>query len=250
MKKSFKNIIMCIFAVMIIISIPASKELLDGYNKYKYVVTNIGIETKISGIKNNNNYTDIKDIDKDFLNAIVSIEDHRFYEHNGLDFIGIVRATMNNVKEGRIVQGGSTITQQLVKNIYLDGDRNYSRKVAEVFLVNEIENMYTKNEILELYANVINYGNGYIGIKDACNGYFDTVPSELNYEEAAMLAGLPQYPEGYNPKKYYEKAVARQQIVLEAIDKYGKKENTDEFYLMSIEYEMRSLKKGERFLRL
>jgi len=193
---------------------------ITGYLKYKDVVYNVGIEEKILQIKSSKDYIKISDISSDFLNAIVSIEDHRFYEHNGLDFVGIIRATINNIKEGKIVQGGSTITQQLVKNIYLDEDKNYSRKVAEVFLVNKIEKNYSKQDILEIYVNIIDYGNGYTGIKDASEGYFNTNPSDLNYEEATILAGIPQYPDGYNLTKYYKRALARQQLVIEAINKY------------------------------
>ncbi len=193
---------------------------ITGYLKYKDVVYNVGIEDKILQIKSSKDYIKISDISSDFLNAIVSIEDHRFYEHNGLDFVGIIRATVKNIKEAKIVQGGSTITQQLVKNIYLDEDKNYSRKVAEVFLVNKIEKNYSKEDILEIYVNIIDYGNGYTGIKDASEGYFNTNPSDLNYEEATILAGIPQYPDGYNLTKYYERALARQQLVIEAINKY------------------------------
>lgn len=241
MNKLLKNIIVFTLAAMIIVSIPIGNVVLKGYFKFKYVVENIGIEEKICEIQNNQNYIKFEDIDSDFINAIVSIEDHRFYEHDGVDYIGIARATISNIKEGKIVQGGSTITQQLVKNIFLDGDKNYSRKVAELFLTNKIEKIYSKEEILEIYANAVNYGNGYIGIKEASKGYFNVEASNLNDKQAAMLAGILQYPEGYNPEKYYDKAVARQQLVLEAVNKYSSKEYINEFKLKSLEYGMRSL---------
>lgn len=220
MKKGIKKLIflMVIFSFISICNISIS-----GYFMYQDVVNNIGIEEKILQIKESKDYVDIKDINKDFLNAIVSIEDHRFYEHNGLDFVGITRAIVSNIKEGKIVQGGSTITQQLVKNIYLNEEKSYSRKVAEAFLVNTIENTYSKDEILEIYVNVINYGNGYTGIKEATNGYFNTSPKYLTYNQATILAGIPQYPEGYNLTKYYDRALDRQELVINAINKYNKK---------------------------
>lgn len=220
MKKGIKTLIFFMITLIFILTLNIGT---SGYLKYKDVVHNIGIEEKILEIRNSDNYIKINHIDTDFLKAIVAIEDHRFYEHNGLDFVGITRAIVSNIREGKIVQGGSTITQQLVKNIYLDEAKNYSRKVAEVFLVNKIEKTYSKDEILEVYVNAIDYGNGYIGIKDASNGYFDVLPENLNYEQATILAGIPQYPEGYNLTKYYDRALNRQELVIEAINKYNKK---------------------------
>lgn len=220
MKKAIKTLI---FFMITLILISIGNIGIRGYFKYRDVVYNIGIEEKILKIKNSKDYIEISKINNDFLNAIVSIEDHRFYNHDGLDFVGITRAIVTNIKEGKIVQGGSTITQQLVKNIYLDEDKNYSRKVAEVFLVDKIEKTYSKDEILEIYVNAIDYGNGYIGIKEASNGYFNVQPEDLNYEQATILAGIPQYPQGYNLIKYYDRALNRQELVIEAINKYNKK---------------------------
>ena len=164
MKNKYKYLIISI-AIVMMISIPVSKVVLDGYFEYKQAINNMSIDKKIEEIRNNENYVRFDNIDKDFVNAIISVEDHRFYEHNGLDFISIARATIKNIQAGKIVQGGSTITQQLAKNLYLNGDREFSRKVSEVFLVNDLEKKYSKNEIFEIYANIINYGNGYTGIK-------------------------------------------------------------------------------------
>lgn len=205
---------------------------IDGYYKYKEAISTISLHDKVNEIKNSKDYEPIKNINKNFLDAIVSIEDHRFYNHNGVDFISIIRATINNLAEGKIVQGGSTITQQLAKNLYFDSDKNFSRKVAEVFLVHDLEKNYTKYQILEMYVNIINYGDNHIGIKEASNGYFDVEPSDLNLNEASILAGLPQCPNGYALSKHYDKAIARQKQVLEAMNVYNDISHNDEYYVL------------------
>lgn len=233
MRNKNKYLIISIAAIIISISALVGKTVLDGYFEYKQVINNISIDKKIEEIRNDKDYVKFEDIDKDFINAIISIEDHRFYEHNGLDFISIARATIKNIQAGEIVQGGSTITQQLAKNMYLNGDRDFSRKVSEMFLVKELEDRCSKNEILELYANIINYGNGYVGIKDASEGYFGTETYELNLQQATLLAGLPQSPSKYNPKKYYEKAVARQRDVVAAMQRYGDMDYKQDYYILA-----------------
>lgn len=232
MKKINKAILGCILSVVIFISIPVGKIIFEGYSNYKEELNYISIDNKINQIKKDKDYTKLEDIDQDFLDAIVSVEDHRFYDHKAVDFIALTRATLNNIKTGKIVQGGSTITQQLAKNLYLNGDRNFTRKISELFIANDLEKKYSKDEILELYVNVINYGNGYTGIKEASEGYYKESPDNLDLQEASMLAGLPQCPNGYNPNKYLDKAIARQQQVLAAIDKYsGGYEITQDYIL-------------------
>ena len=207
MKSKYKYLTVSIATIIMFISISIGKVVQDGYFEYKKVINNTSIEEKIEEIKNSKDYVKFENIDRDFINAIISVEDHRFYEHNGLDFVSIIRATIKNIESGKIVQGGSTITQQLAKNLYLDEDRKFSRKVSEVFLVNDIEEKYSKNEILEIYVNIISYGNGYIGIKEASKGYFGVDTNNLNLQQATMLAGLPQSPDRYNLIKYYDASI-------------------------------------------
>lgn len=228
--KKFIKILSSSIAIVLVIYVGFI--FIDGYNKYKEAINIISLESKINEIKIDINYTNIKDIDKDFLDGIVSVEDHRFYNHNGLDFISIVRATVNNITEGKIVQGGSTITQQLAKNLYFDSDKNFSRKVAEVFLAHDLEKNYTKNQILEIYVNIINYGDNYIGIKEASEGYFGTDPSNLNLNEASILAGIPQSPNRYALSKHYDKALKRQKQVLEAMNINTNVDHSDEYYVL------------------
>lgn len=188
---------------------------------HKSVVADVEIESIIDEIQSNSNYVQAKDINRTFLNAIVAIEDHRFYEHGAIDLISITRATLINIKNKEILEGGSTITQQLVKNVFLDMNQTFERKINEIFLAFELEKLYSKEEILELYVNVVYYGDGYTGIKAACNGYFNKQPKDLTEDEATLLAGLPQAPSLYSLNDNYERALDRQQEVIEAYNRWG-----------------------------
>ncbi|MGF7057889.1 transglycosylase domain-containing protein [Brassicibacter mesophilus] len=167
------------------------------------------------------NYIKIDDMPKDLINAIVSVEDRRFFNHNGFDVIGISRAFLTNIAEGEIAEGGSTITQQLAKNLFLSNEKKLDRKLKELVLAVKLENRYTKDEILEMYLNLIYYGSGAYGVQNASQEYYGKNVWELSLEECAMLAGLPQAPSAYNPKKYLEKAEKRQKIVIEAMKDNG-----------------------------
>lgn len=132
-------------------------------------------------------------------NAVVAVEDSRFYEHGGIDVRGIARAAFKNVVKGRLAEGGSTITQQLIKNRYLSSEKTLDRKLNEGLLAIEFEKKYTKKQILEMYFNEIYYGNGAWGIAQAARLYFDKNPEELNDSESSLLAGIPKNPSRYNP---------------------------------------------------
>lgn len=160
-------------------------------------------------------------ISKDLKTALVATEDKRFYEHGAIDAFGIARAFYTNITAGETLEGGSTITQQLVKNLFLSSKRIMSRKVEEVILAYLMEYYYTKDEILAMYLNTIYYGNDYYGIKQASEGYFDTAPSELTLGQAALLAGMPQAPSYYNPFTNYKAAKARQRTVLNLMAQQG-----------------------------
>ncbi|SUP43657.1 transglycosylase domain-containing protein [Veillonella criceti] len=153
--------------------------------------------------------------------ALVATEDKRFYDHGAIDVFGIGRAFYTNVTAGKTVEGGSTITQQLVKNLFLSSKRIMSRKVEEVILAYLMEYYYTKDEILAMYLNTIYYGNDYYGIYQASNGYFDTTPAHLTLGQSALLAGLPQAPSYYNPIKNYKVAKERQRTVLTLMAQQG-----------------------------
>lgn len=163
----------------------------------------------------------IAKIPEDLQNAIIAIEDNRFYKHFGIDPIGILRALYINIKEGKIVEGGSSMTQQLAKNLYLSHERTLSRKIKEVFLTLKLELLYTKKEILEMYLNQIYFGHGTYGVQSASQLYFGKNVSELNLAECTLLAGIPRRPEYYSPIKNFKAARERQLLILNKMVEYG-----------------------------
>ena len=165
----------------------------------------------------NNEWANIEDISEYLINATVAVEDKNFYKHHGFDYLRIIKAMYLNIKSGEIVQGASTISQQYIKNLYLDFDQTWERKIEEAFLTLELEVHYDKDEILEGYLNTINYGQGNMGIVNAASCYFNKKPSELTLEEAIMLAGISKNPAAYNPVSDYEACINRAWIVASAM---------------------------------
>lgn len=167
------------------------------------------------------NYAQLDRICLPMQQAIIAVEDNRFYTHHGFDITAILRATLVNLQYGHIEEGASTITQQLVKNLFLTEERSMSRKAEEFLLSVNMELRYPKEKILELYLNTIYFGSGYYGITEAAMGYFAKMPSELTLAEASILAGLPNAPSLYSPYVNFRAAKERQSIVLETMVKYG-----------------------------
>ena len=153
--------------------------------------------------------------------AVIAVEDERFYQHRGIDYQGIIRAVVTNITKKRIEEGGSTITQQLARNLFLTRKKTITRKIAEMVLALQIERRYTKNEILELYLNQIYWGHNAYGIESAANVYFNKHASELNLAESALLAGIIEGPERYSPFKNIEGTKLRQAIVLSKMVELG-----------------------------
>lgn len=156
----------------------------------------------------------IDDIPPELRNAIVAVEDKTFYQHHGVDALGIVRAVLSNLRKGRAAQGGSTITQQLAKNLFLTPDKTLRRKLKEAYIAFQIERRYTKDQILQLYLNQIPLGNGAFGVEAAAQTYFGKSAKELDLIECATIAGLPKAPSYYNPVKHPERARQRRNVVL------------------------------------
>lgn len=160
-----------------------------------------------------NEWISINDVSKDLINAVISVEDKNFYKHTGFDYLRIARALLKNIQNGKILEGASTISQQYIKNAYLEFDQTWARKIKEALMTLNLEVHYTKDEILEAYLNTINYGQGNYGISSAAKFYFNKLPSELALEEAIILAGIPKSPNNYNPVTNYDAAVKRAKIV-------------------------------------
>lgn len=181
---------------------------------------------------NNKKWVNLNDISPDLKDATISIEDKNFYNHFGFDYLRIIKSLYLNVKTKSITAGASTISQQYVKNLYLDFNQTWKRKIEEALLTLNLEVHYTKDEILEGYLNTINYGQGNFGIQSASEYYFDKESKDLTLEEAIMLAGIPKSPENYNPVSNYDKCIKRAKVVAASMYKnnYITKEEYDNLF--------------------
>lgn len=186
-----------------------------GYKFYNETVEKTPISTKVNEIREKSDYVKIGDLPDYYKKAVVSVEDRRFYNHGAVDYIGIMRAIFFNIKNKNIQEGGSTITQQVAKNLYFEEENSViKRKIAEAFIANDLEKKYSKDDILELYVNIIYFGDGYYGISAACNGYLKKSPKDMNIAEATMMAGVPNAPYYYAPTANKELCKKRQQKVI------------------------------------
>ena len=181
---------------------------------YKQAVAYTPIEEKVAQIQSIEHYTPYSQLQKTYVEAVIAAEDKRFETHKGYDLLSVGRAVWNNIKSGSLQEGGSTITQQLARNMYFEQDKKISRKLAEIFVAREIEKLYDKDEIFELYVNSIYFGSGYYNIYDASMGYFEKKPSQLSDYEATMLAGIPNAPSVYSPDVNPDLAEQRRQQVI------------------------------------
>ena len=214
----FKSFLALLILTIIIFS---SYEVKKGYDMYKTAVDKMPIEKKVASIKQIKYYTDFDNIPKDYKNAVLAIEDHRFYNHGPIDIISIGRSVITDLKYMAPVEGGSTLTQQLSKNMYFSQEKKLSRKIAEIFVASKLEKMFSKNEILELYINYSYFGDGYTGIGQASRGYFSKIPMQLSLNEQTLLAGLPNAPSVYALNSNPDLAQKRQDAVIDAMSKYN-----------------------------
>ena len=162
-----------------------------------------------------------EEIPENLKKAFLATEDVRFYQHIGIDYRGVMRAMWENITHRAVAEGGSTITQQLARNAYLNQERTFSRKIQEMFLALKIEHRHTKEEILEMYLNQIYFGRGVYGIQAASKYYFNKNVKDLDLNECAMLAGIPKSPNHYSPLNNLEEAQKRKAVVLQQMAKYG-----------------------------
>lgn len=201
--------------ILLIVIVAAGIFIYSGYSKYKSALEEMPLSEKVSQIQNTENYTSIENIPETFIQAIVSVEDRRFYKHNGFDIIGTGRAILTDIKNMALVEGGSTITQQLAKNMYFPLDNSPSRKIAEIFAAFKIEREYSKEDILELYCNIVYYGKGCYNIYDAFHKYFGKDPQNMTDYECTLLAGMPNAPSVYSENS--DLAAKRQKKVLKSM---------------------------------
>ena len=215
--KLVKKITITVLLIFICIG---SYFICSGYQMYKNAINKMPLKDKITTIRQKEDYTKIDDMPQIYLKAVVSVEDHRFYKHFGIDVISIGRAFVNDIKKMKFVEGGSTITQQLAKNIYFTQDKKIVRKVAEIFMAFSIESNYNKDEILELYLNTSYFGEGCYTVKEASRKYFGKEPKKMTDYEAIMLAGIPNAPSVYSLTKNPELAKQRQKQVINKMIEY------------------------------
>lgn len=199
---------------LILIVLVEAYFLTRGFNLYREALEATDLNEMAASIQSSEAFTPVDELPELYLQAVVAVEDHRFYAHPGFDIIATGRALMNDLKAGAIVEGGSTITQQLAKNQYFTQEQTIERKIAEVFMALTIEQHFSKRTILELYVNSIYFGDGYEGVGNASRGYFDKSPSQLNADECTLLAGIPNAPSVYALSENPELARQRQQEVL------------------------------------
>lgn len=189
----------------------------QGYDMYQDAVSEKSLDERVEEIRSTENFTTCAELPQFYRKAVISVEDHRFEEHCGIDFLAVARAAWTDIRERAFVEGGSTITQQLAKNMLFTQEKKMARKAAEVFAVFDIEAKYTKEEIFELYVNTIYFGSGYYGICQAARGYFGKEPMALTDYESAMLAGIPNAPSEYSPDISPELAAQRIRQVLDSM---------------------------------
>lgn len=216
--KILKKLLIVIIVLLIFSTTVLS---LIGFIHYKKALKNTSLENIVSNIKNQEHFIKIDEMSSEYRNAVICVEDHRFYNHGPVDFISIGRAIFVNLKSKEFKEGGSTITQQLAKNIVFNQENSWLRKLGEIFASYELEKNYSKSEIFELYVNTCYFGDNYSGLYNASYGYYKKDPKDLNLDEATMLAGIPNAPSVYSPNINPSLAKKRQKHVLRKMLEYG-----------------------------
>ena len=217
MKIAKKILLFILIAIILILTVFC----IIGYSTYSSALKDEPLITKIDSITSQDNFVKFSDLAEDYRNAVISVEDHRFYDHGPVDFIAIARALYVNFTNWELREGGSTITQQVAKNVIFSQEETFTRKLGEIFAAYDLEKNYSKNEIFELYVNTSYFGDGYYGIYDASHGYYNKEPKDLTLDEASMLAGVPNAPSVYAPTVNPDLAKERQEHVLDKMLEYG-----------------------------
>ena len=209
--KTIKKLVMLILLFGLIC---AGVVVYFGHEMYEEAVAAVSVEEKAAAIMAQEQYTFYDQLPETYVEAVIAAEDRRFLHHGGFDIVSTSRAAWRNLKQKEIVEGGSTITQQLGRIMYFSQEKKYTRKVAEVLVARDLEELYDKEKIFELYVNTIYFGSGYYNVHDGAKGYFGKLPSEMNAYEATMLAGIPNAPSVYSPDVNPDLAEQRRQQVL------------------------------------
>lgn len=191
-----------------------------GWRMYTQALEAMPLDQKVKQVQSQESYTSFEELPETYVDAVIAAEDHRFYEHNGVDVIALGRALVNDIKSMSFVEGGSTITQQLAKNLYFTQEKELTRKIAEVFMAFHLEANYSKKELFELYVNSIYFGNGCYDVASATRSYFGIEPSQMDENQCTLLAGIPNAPSVYDLTQNPDLAAQRQRQVLHLMVKY------------------------------
>ena len=212
--KTIRRILLLCLIVLVVV---AGVQIKGGYDKYKGALAERPLDKVIAELQSKENYVQYDEVPEIYYKALVAVEDRRFYKHNGFDIIGSARAIYNDIKAWELLEGGSTISQQLAKNLYFPNDNTLQRKIAEIFMALEIEREYEKEDVLEFYVNGIYYGSGYYCIYDASMGYFGKAPKDMTEYECTLLVGIPNAPSIYSLNVRPDLAKQRQEKVIECM---------------------------------
>lgn len=221
MKKGLRVLKCLLFVIMAVCICSGFVVAGKGYEAYREAVGEVSLEEKAVAIRGKDSFTKYEELPGIYVQAVMAVEDKRFESHMGVDLIALCRAVRNDILAGAFVEGGSTITQQLAKNLYFSQEKDLTRKAAEVFLALDLEKNYTKEEIFELYVNAIYFGDGYYDVASASAGYFGKDPEEMSGYECTLLAGIPNAPSVYAPTKNPDLAAKRQLKVVKRMEACG-----------------------------
>ena len=214
MKRLLRYLIVLTAAVILL---AGSVLAFSGYRCYRAAVAERSIPEAVEAYADLPGSVTYDEIDTDFVHAVVAVEDKRYFTREGIDWIAMCRAIINNLLAGRPVEGGSTIPQQIAKNLYFIGQgktRGLPEKTAEIYIMHDLEDLYSKEELLALYASMNYYGDGYWGLAEASMGYYGVPANDLTIAQAAMLAGITNAPSAYQLSTGYELAESRWRRVL------------------------------------
>lgn len=218
--KIVRNVLLIVLAIIIITAIIVYAM---GDNLYQKTLGDSTLEEVIDEIRSDSNYIKYDELPQNYINAVIAVEDHRFRDHGAIDLIAIARAIYVNVTNFDLREGGSTITQQVAKNIFYINEEDHvvARKSAEIQTAFDLENIYSKDDIVELYANTIYFGDGYYGIEEACLGYLGKSATEMDLADCTMMAGIPNAPSVYAPTVNPDLTRSRQEKVISDMVEYG-----------------------------
>ena len=205
----------CLLVLLLAAACGAGYAAWQGYSLYAEAMEEKPLEQRVAEQRAQPAYTALEDLPETYLKAVIAVEDHRFYEHGGIDLLAMGRALWNDLRTWSFAEGGSTITQQLAKNLCFSQEKSIVRKAAEVFAAWDLERRYSKDEILELYVNSIYFGSGCYNVGSASATYFGKEPRDMTDSECTMLAGIPNAPSVYDPTANPDLALQRQRQVVE-----------------------------------